>query len=229
MTKEGKGAEVRAMFDDLAPRYDLMNRLMTMGRDQAWRRFVVDRAQGSDEQTLLDLASGTGDIAFEMRSRFPQAQVIAADFSLGMLQKGKERKGGDLVEWVACDAMALPFADNMFDAVTFGYLLRNVEHMDTALQEVYRVLKPGGRVVCLDTTPPRNLLAPFVRAYCKYLLPIMGRLVAGTSSSYAYLSESTLAFESPEVIGATFERNGFKKIHWKTFMFHTIAVHWAEK
>ena len=217
------------MFDRLAPRYDLMNRLMTFGQDQRWRRFVVEHASTEGEALVLDLASGTGDIAFALKKQNPLARVIAADFSLGMLCHGQTRRQGDQVHWVACDAMRLPFPDQVFDAVTFGYLLRNVSDIDQALREVKRVLKPGGRVVCLDTTPPPpGLLKPFIKAYLNYGLPLIGRMIAGNAGAYAYLSQSTQDFETPEALVEAFRRNGFLETSYKTFMMKTIAIHWAE-
>lgn len=225
----GKGAQVQSMFDRIAPSYDLMNRLMTFGRDQYWRRFVVDRAQVDKGDAFLDLASGTGDIAFEVRRRNSSSRIVAADFSTGMLEKGKTRPEGATVSWVACDAMNLPFTSESFDAVTFGYLLRNVESIPQTLSEVKRVLKPGGRVVCLDTTPPRGILKPFINLYFKIALPVLGKLIAGDAGAYTYLSQSTMAFETPQELVDAFQKAGFEKVTFKTFMMGTIAVHWAEK
>lgn len=229
MSGAGKGAQVQSMFDRIAPRYDLMNRLMTFGQDQRWRRFVVDKAKAHQNGAFLDLASGTGDIAFEMRRRNSESKVVAGDFSEGMLEMGKARPLGDTISWVVCDAMNLPFSPETFDAVTFGYLLRNVESIEIALKETARVLKPGGRVVCLDTTPPKGFMKPFVNGYLKLALPLLGKLIAGDASAYSYLSQSTLAFETPEELQAAFQAAGFKNVQFKTFMLGTIAVHWGEK
>lgn len=223
-------AQIREMFDGLAPSYDRMNRVMTLGQDQRWRRFLVDRAQLGADAQVLDLASGTGDIAFEIERRFPGIRVVAGDFSLGMLSQGKRRSRGNRVAWVACDALALPFADASFDAVTFGYLLRNVSSIDQALAEIMRVLKPGGRAVCLDTMPPPpSPMRPLLALYLKLGLPILGRLLAGGAGAYRYLSDSTLAFKDPETLAANFRQAGFSEVAYRTFMFRTIAVHWAEK
>ncbi len=223
-------AHIREMFDGLAPSYDRMNRVMTLGQDQRWRRFVVDRAKLGPDALVLDLASGTGDIAFEIQRRAPGIQVVAGDFSLGMLCIGKRRERGQRVTWVACDALALPFADASFDAVTFGYLLRNVNSIEQALSEIMRVLKPGGRAVCLDTMPPPpSPMRPLLALYLKLGLPILGRLLAGGAGAYRYLSDSTLAFKDPDTLAANFSQAGFDKVEYRTFMFRTIAVHWAEK
>ncbi len=224
-----KGERVRTMFDGLAPHYDLMNRIMTLGQDQRWRRFAVDRAKLDHGSRVLDLAAGTGDIAFEVRRRFPGIDIVAGDFSLQMMLQGRSRPGGADIRWVGCDAMSLPFAEARFDAVLFAYLLRNVEDIDTALGEVFRVLVPGGRVVCLDTMPPHGLTAPFVRAYLRLGLPLLGRIFAGNPNAYTYLSDSTMGFESPDNLTALFARNGFVDVHHATFMFQTVAVHWAHR
>lgn len=226
---EAKGEQVRVMFDELAPNYDLMNRIMTVGQDQRWRRYVIKQAQIPAGGKVLDLAAGTGDIAFEAKKAVPDADVTAGDFSLGMMQVGKRRPGGDQISWVACDAMALPFPDNHFDAVVFGYLLRNVEKIDVALSEILRVLKPGGRAVCLDTMPPQGITGPFVRLYMKLALPLMGRIFAGNPDAYTYLSDSTINFETPENLADAFSSAGFEQVNWKTFMFKTVAVHRAER
>ncbi len=227
---ETKSVRIQSMFNRIASRYDLMNRVMTLGQDQGWRRFAVDRARIANDQTLLDLAAGTGDIAFEMKRRCPRARVFAGDFAVGMLQQGKQRKNGDRITWVGCDAMALPFHDQTFDAVVFGYLLRNVDDIDRTLREVFRVLKPGGRVVCLDTTPPpAGLIQAPLRLYLRFGLPLLGRMVAGDAASYAYLSDSTLAFEAADPLKSRFESNGFERVCYKRFMMRTIAVHWGEK
>ena len=225
-----KGAQIQSMFDQLAPKYDLMNRVMTLGQDQRWRRFVVDRAGLPARARVLDLASGTGDIAFEMVRRDPAATVFAADFSLGMLRRGKTRKGGDTVHWVSCDAQQLPFESGCFDAVTFGYLLRNVEDINRCLKEIHRVLKPGGRIVCLDTTPPpKGLVGAMVRGYLKFGLPLMGRLLAGDRASYQYLSQSTMGFLESEALKALFQEQGFAEVAYRFFMMKTVAVHWGTK
>ena len=128
-----------------------LNRLMTAGQDQRWRRYVVTRAQIPNNATVLDLASGTGDIAFEVLKRHPEAQVTAGDFSLGMMHKGRTRKMGDQVDWVGCDAMALPCEDGSFDAAVSTQVYEYVPDMKSALAELHRVLVPGGRVFILDT------------------------------------------------------------------------------
>ncbi len=225
-----KGVGVRRMFDAIAGRYDLMNRLMTMGQDQKWRRFVVERAGEPGDGVTLDLATGTGDIAALSRRVHPHCRVIGGDFSLNMLRQAGRRFSETDIGWQAVDANRLPYADGCFESVTFGYLLRNVENVDGVLREVNRVLKRGGRVVCLDTTPPeRNLLYPFIRLYLRLGIPLLGRCIAKDKAAYAYLSGSTMGFYSAEELAAAFGRAGFNAVGYQKFMMGTIAVHWGRK
>lgn len=221
---------VQKMFDAIAARYDLMNRVMTLGQDQKWRRFVVEQAGDPAGGWVLDLATGTGDIGALMIDSHPGSGVVGADFSLNMLREAKNRFGDKRISWQACDANCLPFGDNTFSAVTFGYLLRNVDDVSRVLAEVYRVLKPGGRVVCLDTTPPdKNLLYPFVRCYFRFGIPIMGRLIAKDEAAYAYLTGSTMGFYTAEALLDLFKGAGFTGVGFKKYMFGTIGVHWGQK
>lgn len=226
---EGKGSAVQAMFDDIAHRYDLMNRVITFGMDQSWRRYAIGKTRVESGDRVLDLAAGTGDIALEMVSRHPDLTVVAGDFSTGMMEVGSRRPGGRDIAWVACDAMAMPFADASFDAVIFGYLLRNVEDIDQTLTEVFRILRPGGRVVCLETTPPRGFLKPFVSAYVRWVVPLLGRILAGSSGSYAYLAGSTMEFLDARSLASRFSSAGFTNVEYRVFKLGSVAVHWAEK
>ncbi len=225
-----KGPGVQKMFDAIAGHYDLMNRVMTMGQDQKWRRFVVNRAGDPGDGLTLDLATGTGDIAALMTDTYPAAKVVGGDFSLNMLKEAKKRFTDKKIHWQACDANTLPFADNTFRSVTFGYLLRNVDDALGVLTEVHRVLRPGCKVVCLDTTPPaKNLLYPFVRFYFRYGIPILGRLIADDEAAYAYLTGSTMDFYSADQLAQLFADAGFADVGYKKFMLGTIGVHWGEK
>ncbi len=221
---------MQQMFDAIAGRYDLMNRVMTLGQDQRWRRFVVGCSGSAEGGWLLDLATGTGDIAALLQQRHPQGQVVGADFSLNMLAEARRRFPHRGIFWQACDAAALPFVEESLAAVTFGYLLRNVDDAQAVLQEVYRVLRPGGRVVCLDTTPPaKNLLYPLLHGYFHYAIPLLGRLLANDASAYSYLTTSTMDFYSAEELAGLFRQAGFGAVGYRKFMLGTIAVHWGEK
>ncbi len=154
-------AYVRQMFGQIAPRYDLMNRLMTGGRDVAWRRLVIREARLPHGGRLLDIATGTGDIALEALRQAGDLHVVGADFSLDMMLRGRGKPGADRIGWMAADTLALPFPADTFDAVTSGFMLRNVIDVPGSLAEQLRVTKAGGRMVCLEISrPSRNLLSP---------------------------------------------------------------------
>lgn len=219
------------MFDAIAGKYDLMNKVMTMGQDQRWRRFVVSKVgESGGNGRFLDLATGTGDIAALLARTHPAAQVFGADFSAGMLAEAARRFQQEKIQWQVCDANYLPYAANIFQAVTFGYLLRNVDDSLFVLREAFRVLAPGGRVVCLDTTPPKkNILFPFIQFYLHYGIPLLGKMFARDEDAYAYLTSSTLAFHDAETLATLFRKAGFSNVRYKKFMCGTIGVHWGEK
>ncbi|QPC81879.1 ubiquinone/menaquinone biosynthesis methyltransferase [Phototrophicus methaneseepsis] len=232
LTGKERSEYVQNMFDKIARRYNLMNRLMTFGQDMKWRRFVIKQAQLPPHGSLLDLATGTGDIAFEALRTTPTATVIGADFSLGMMRVGQHLSYGGEVGWTGADALNLPYSDNSFDAVVSGYLVRNVIDIPRTLSEQKRVLKPGGRIVILDTSPPPdNILKPFILMHLKYGIPILGRLVGGKDAvdAYTYLPESTQAFKTPAELAELMRQAGYQNVAYRTFMFNTMAVHWGEK
>lgn len=217
---------VRSMFDRIARRYDVMNRLMTFGRDRAWRKFVVKEAALPPGGCLLDVATGTGDIMFQAQQRDPQVRAVGADFAEQMMRTGQRRPGGSRFGWCRADALNLPFRDSAFDAVTSGYLMRNAIDVERAFREQMRVVRPGGRVVCLDTSPPpRNLLRPFILIHLKYMIPLLGRIVTGDRSAYNYLPESTQAFKTPDELAEIMRNAGLREVRYRRFMFGTMAVH----
>ena len=218
------------MFDRIAPRYDLMNRLMTFGQDMRWRRFLVRQLGNLDNARVLDVAAGTGDIAFEVHKQFPNADVVASDFAVEMMRMGQARRLGSQVVWSAGDAQRLPFHDDSFDAITSGYLFRNVPDIDRALQEQLRLLKPGGYMATLDTAPPPdNLLKPFILIHLKYVIPALGKLITPDADAYQYLPASTLRFKTPEDFAGMMRAAGFVNVGFRPFMFNTMAVHWGQK
>ncbi len=225
-----KAKSIQQMFDAIAGRYDLMNRVMTMGQDQKWRRFVVERAGDPRGGRVLDLATGTGDIAALSCELYPESLVVGGDFSLNMLMEARNRFSQEEIHWQATDANNLPYSNDTFESATFGYLLRNVDDVVGVLKEVHRVLKKGGRAVCLDTTPPKkNILYPFIQLYFKIGIPLLGRLIAKDEEAYAYLTGSTMGFHSAEDLAVAFKLAGFKEVGYKKFMLGSIAVHWGRK
>ncbi len=227
-----KAAYVQDMFGRIAKRYNLMNRLMTLGQDQRWRRYVIRKAELPAEGSLLDLATGTGDIAFEARKVAPQANIVGADFSLPMMVVGTQLPMGGSIYWAGADALNLPFPDETFDAVTSGYLVRNVIDIEQTLREQLRILKPGGRIVILDSSPPpNNILRPFILFHLKVIIPTLGRLISGKegADAYRYLPESTQSFKTPDELVSIMRSVGIQDVACKGFMFGTIYIHWGTK
>jgi demethylmenaquinone methyltransferase / 2-methoxy-6-polyprenyl-1,4-benzoquinol methylase len=222
--------KVRGMFARISGRYDLLNRLMTFGRDQSWRREAIKHLDLSPNQMILDAGSGTGDIALEIKKIVPSAGVIAADLTIEMIKIGRSQRNGEKIFWIVADAQALPFADGVFNAVISGYLLRNVPDVDITLAEQYRVILTPATFVSLDTTPPRrNLLYPFIKFYLKVVIPTLGKLITGDSAAYTYLPETTAHFLSAEALADRIRKSGFTDIHFTRRMFGSMAIHWAKK
>ena len=214
------------MFGQIAGRYDLLNRLMTFGRDRAWRQCALRAAGLAPGGRLLDAGTGTGSIALDALAKEQNLSVVGADFTTEMMKVGRRRPGGQHIAWVAADALLLPFADASFDAVISGYLIRNVAHAVQAFREQARVVKPGGRVVCLETSPPPDgPLQPGLRVFLNRVIPLLGQVVAGNRTAYTYLPQTTQAFHSPREVCAVMKAAGLATIRYRTFMFGTIAVH----
>lgn len=227
LTGQERAQYVQTMFTRIAHRYDLMNRLMTGGQDVRWRREVIGHTKIRPHGSILDLGTGTGDLAREALTQYPKARVTAADFTLGMMRVGK--KNGDL-NFSSADALNLPFKSQVFDAVVSGFLMRNVTDVQQALKEQYRTLKPGGRIVILDTTRPRkNLLTPFIKFHMHVVIPAIGGMLSGMRDAYEYLPETTENFLTAEELAVRMVTVGFKRVQFKRLMFGTIAIHWGEK
>jgi len=193
---------VRAMFDDIAPRYDRLNRLISFNQDRWWRRRAAHAAtHGIQEPRVLDLCCGTGDLALDVRRKCADAHVVGADFSLRMLERA-QRKSADLsahLTWSAMDALALPFGTGSFDAVTMAFGFRNLVDRSLGLREIRRVLKPGGRVVILEAVPPgKGVFGRLFGFYLKRVLPSIGRMFSGNAGAYRYFADSVDRFPRPE-------------------------------
>ncbi len=221
---------VRAMFTRIAPHYDLMNRLMTFGQDQTWRREIIRRACLPAHGKLLDIGAGTGDLSREAKRQNPDSHVVAVDFTQEMMVAGQNRQPATPISWSGADALRLPFKDNIFDAVVSGFLLRNVIDIPACLAEQLRVLKPGGRVVVLDTTHPRrNILSPFISFYLHSIIPRLGQWLAGDNEAYTYLPDSTENFLEAEALAAQLSAAGFCQVGFRRKMFGSVAIHWGIK
>lgn len=227
---EEKASYVRAMFTRIVGRYDLLNDLMTAGRHRHWKRLAVRAAEpaGSD---ALDLGCGTGDITREM-ARQGGRRVIGGDFVPEMLVAAEARAraaGLDNVSFTVADALALPFADDSFDCVTSGFLVRNVTDQAAAFREMRRVLRPGGRVVCLEAARRDGPLGRLLHGGFTVSARILGRIVAGDAAAYAYLPRSAAAFASPHELAAVIANAGFERVQYRTLGLGLIAIHRARK
>jgi demethylmenaquinone methyltransferase/2-methoxy-6-polyprenyl-1,4-benzoquinol methylase len=235
LTGKERGEYVQDMFTRIAHRYDLMNRLMTAGQDVRWREKVIQQAGLKPNTRLLDLGAGTGDLAREALKQQPEAKVVATDFTLEMMRVGQsqgnpDERGNRSLPWSAADALNLPFGDNTFDAAVSGFLMRNVGDIQQALKEQYRTLKPGGRIVILDTTKPkRSLLSPLIWLHMHVVIPLVGGLLSGFKDAYSYLPDSTEEFVTDKEMVVRMAAVGFKRINFEVLMFGTIAIHWGEK
>lgn len=225
------GGKVRGMFAEIAPRYDLVNRLLSGGIDVWWRHVTVSRAPPPPSGSMLDLCTGTGDLALAYAAKAPrQVRIVAADFCGPMLAYGVEKgkKAGTAVEWVEADATALPFADCEFDLVTVAFGLRNIADTSRGLAEMARVLRPGGRLAILEFSLPRNR---FVRSsylwYFRHVLPFLGNCVArNRSDAYTYLNRSVEEFPSGERLAAVVRSAGFSSVEMipLTFGIATLSI-----
>ncbi|MBN2257204.1 MAG: ubiquinone/menaquinone biosynthesis methyltransferase [Anaerolineaceae bacterium] len=216
---------ISALFTRIARRYDRMNRLMTFGQDLRWRRLAARQAGLQPGDLVLDLGAGTGDLSLAVKQVQPGAHVISADFNPVMLA-GAQGKG--IGQLVSADALALPFKAHQFDVLVSGFLVRNVSDLDLALAEMFRALKPGGRLLILDTTRPRrNILLPLIRFYLRVIIPLLGSLVTGDREAYCYLPSSTEGFLSAEELAEELRIAGFNGVRYQRLMFGTVALHWG--
>ena len=226
-----KAERVRGVFDSVATRYDLMNDLMSFGVHRLWKRFAVQLTGARAGQRVLDLASGTGDLAARLAGLVgPRGLVVMTDINAAMLARGRDRmldegRVGN-VRYAQLDAEALPFPDGCFDCVTIGFGLRNVTHKERALGEMHRVLRPGGRALVLEFSHPTA--APLRAAYDLYsfqVLPRLGRLVADDEASYRYLAESIRVHPDQQTLKGMMEAAGFERCDVHNLTGGVVAVH----
>ncbi len=229
--KDEKAGLVAGVFDSVASRYDLMNDLMSGGIHRLWKRFTIELSGVRPGHSVLDIAGGTGDLAAKFsRIVGGTGRVILADINYAMLAVGRDKlldHGlAENLEFVQADAQCLPFPEDSFDCITIAFGLRNVTDKDLALRAMLRVLKPGGRLLVLEFSKPKNpLLSKAYDAYSFSVLPIMGRLVAGDSDSYRYLAESIRVHPDQETLKAMMEDAGFARVEYHDMTGGVVALH----
>lgn len=229
-TTDDKPRFVNNMFARIAPTYDLMNRLMALGLDQGWRRELLAYCNLPPQGTLLDVGTGTGDIAYEAMRLYPGVQAYGADFTYEMMAAGVGKVPGTHLPFAQGDTFHLPYPDNTFDAVVSGFLIRNVVEREAAFREQARITKAGGRVVCLEITPPSNTpLGPFFQLYFFRVVPFLGGLISGDSQAYSYLPHSTVDFPDPPTLQRHMEQAGLQNVFYTERMLGTVALHVGTK
>jgi len=228
---EAKARAVRQMFGEIAPRYDLLNRLLSGGVDQRWRRLAVRLALANEPRRVLDVATGTGDVALLLKRERPQAEVVGADFTPQMLElaRAKAERAGLEVSFVEGDALNLPFADGSFEALTVAFGFRNFADYERGLAEFHRVLAPGGRAVILEfPPPPAGLLGRAYRFYFNGVLPWIGGVISGKPEAYRYLPNSVARFPEPARLAQMMEAAGFRT-NYRLLTAGIAALHVGDK
>lgn len=235
MDKSAKDpAKIRTMFSTIAPRYDLLNRVLSLGIDGYWRRFAVSQLPKVENAKFLDVATGTCEVALEIVKRSPDSKVVGVDFSDGMLELGREKVGKaghqGRIDVRLADVTALPFEDNSFDASIIAFGIRNVQDYKKGIAEMGRVVKGGGKVVILEFTSIQNRFfkLPY-RFYITKVLSFIGEMVSGRKGAYKYLPSSMLEFPSPDELKKSMEETGLQDVKYYKLTFGITAVHVGTK
>lgn len=229
-----KAVQVERMFNHIAPTYDQLNHTLSMGIDRSWRRKAIHTLRPYHPQQILDIATGTGDFAILACRELQPQSLIGADISEGMMEVGREKvqQAGlaDKVSFAREDCTALSFADATFDAVTVAFGVRNFEHLDIALGEMCRVLRPNGHLVILElSTPDRFPMKQLFTLYSKVVMPLIGKLISKDNSAYTYLPESICAFPQGEVMQRSIRNAGFSQVRFRRLTFGICTLYVATK
>lgn len=220
---------IQNRFNRIAQRYDFMNRIMTFGMDRIWRSRAVRMGRLKPEDSILDVATGTGDIPAEILQQVPDVKITGIDFSASMLACAAKRIHSTSVIFRQADALNLPFETGCFDAVFSAFFIRNAQNTGRALEEQYRVLKPGGKLICLETRPPGCFMRPLVGFYLRFFLPFAAGIFTGFSPDYRYLADSTFDFLEPDEFTEELKTAGFKKISYRKYPVSPIVIYKAGK
>jgi len=231
---ESAGRAVREMFTAIAPRYDLLNHVLSFNVDRWWWRRTA-RSFASilkrRDARVLDLCCGTGDMTFALRRQAGEsaAKILGVDFSHAMLQRANDKSARKSLRWVEADALRLPFPDQQFDLITAAFGFRNLADYDTGLREMVRLLRPGGECGILDFGEPRGLIGKLYRVYFKHVLPAVGTVVSGVKGPYVYLPASVERFPSPEEMLGRMRRAGFREASWTPYTFGIAGLYRGRK
>jgi demethylmenaquinone methyltransferase / 2-methoxy-6-polyprenyl-1,4-benzoquinol methylase len=223
---------VREMFTSIAPRYDLLNHLLSFNVDRLWWRrtaFSFSHILNRPQARVLDLCCGTGDMAFALQRRGKSADIVGADFSHAMLRRARQKSGNTPLRWVEADALSLPFPAESFDLVTSAFGFRNLADYDAGLCEIFRVLKAGGEAGILDFGEPGGLMGKMYRLYFKRVLPTIGTLISGVKGPYAYLPASVERFPAPDEMQRRMLAAGFREASWAPYTFGIAGLYRGRK
>jgi len=233
-SEQSKKQQVEQMFDTISGEYDSLNRVISFGIDVKWRKKVVQLVADTEPESVLDIATGTGDLIINLAKKTNAQKLIGLDISEGMLSVGRKKITADgldeRIEMVQADSENMPFKDNSFDAITVAFGVRNFEHLEKGLTEILRVLKPGGIFIILETSVPTK--TPFKQGYkihCKYILPAVGRVFSKDKNAYAYLSESASVFPFGEALNNILRKIGFTNVVDQPQTFGVATLYTASK
>ncbi|HCO68499.1 MAG TPA: bifunctional demethylmenaquinone methyltransferase/2-methoxy-6-polyprenyl-1,4-benzoquinol methylase UbiE [Dysgonomonas sp.] len=233
-SSENKGAQVERMFDSIAENYDTLNHTLSMGIDRGWRKKGLLSLKDLNSQNILDIATGTGDLAIQAFQLLRPEHITGIDISEGMMDVGRKKVSqaglSDKISFERQDCMALDIADNSYEAAIVAFGVRNFEDLDKGIREILRVLKPGGRLMILELSTPMSF--PMKQAYWLYsrlFIPTIGRLISKDNTAYSYLPKSIEAFVQGRDMVNVLLKNGFKKAHFKTYTFGICSMYLAEK
>lgn len=224
-----KKEQVEQMFDNISGKYDLLNRILSMGIDVRWRKKVVKSVKKANPKTVLDIATGTGDLAIQI-AKSTQAQITGFDLSAGMLEVGRKKvakeKLDDRIEMIQGDAENMPFENNSFDVITVAFGVRNFENLKKGLDEIYRVLKPGGKFIILEFSQPESFpMKQLYAFYSKNILPKIGKQISKDESAYTYLPDSVKAFPYGEEMKKILKNSNFSKSSDKKLTFGIASIY----